>query len=79
MTYTIEACGKLGDLLPQPLTLQTDAQTVATLLAEIGNRFPALQAEMLRTAVARGPTILDRTAELVEGDNLALIPPVGGG
>ncbi len=79
MTYTIEAFGKLSELLPQPLTLQTTATTVEQLLIDIGAQFPSVHADMTRTAVARGATILDRHARLTDGDLLALIPPVGGG
>ncbi len=79
MTYTIEACGKLGDLLPQPLTLNSSARNVSELIAQISEQFPPVAGDMPRTAIARGANILDRQAELCDGDTLALIPPVGGG
>ncbi len=79
MTYTIEACGKLSELLPQPLKIQSDAHTVNELIADISRQFPAVGPEMPRTAIARGAAILDRDAQLADGDALALIPPVGGG
>ncbi len=79
MTYTIEACGKLGDMLPQPLTLSCDARTVNDLLAQLAEQYPIVAADMPRTAIARGASILDRSAEIQDGDTLALIPPVGGG
>lgn len=87
MSITIEAYGKLSELLPQPLTLPLDSPepqraailTVADLMQQLALLYPRVAADLPRTAVARGPDVIGRDTEVAAGDRLALIPPVGGG
>lgn len=79
MKITLEACGKLSDALPTARQMETTAQTVEDFLEELGELMPDIRADLQRTAIARGASILSRSSEIAEGDVLALIPPVGGG
>lgn len=60
------------------LQLQPGAtvQTVSTIL---GERFPAIQPLLSKLAYAVNQQYVPSSAELHEGDELALIPPVSGG
>ena len=53
--------------------------TVASAVDRLAERFPATAALLSRTLVAVNQDYVDRAAELHEGDELALIPPVSGG
>lgn len=87
MNIQIEAYGKLSELLPQPLTLdlspnapsQDGISTVADLIQHLADQFPQVAADLPRTAVARGSDVIGRDVQITAGDQLALIPPVGGG
>lgn len=53
--------------------------TIDHLLASARTRWPHATGLLSRTACARGDTLLPPEAEVVEGDTIALIPPVSGG
>lgn len=56
-----------------------DVPTVAALRARLEQTAPDLAALRDSTRVARNGTIVDDGAGLCEGDEVALLPPVGGG
>ncbi|HET7315050.1 molybdenum cofactor biosynthesis protein [Salinisphaera sp.] len=53
--------------------------TIDHLLDRARTRWPDAAALLSRTACARGDLLLPPTAEVVDGDRIALIPPVSGG
>ena len=55
------------------------AQTVATLLAEMYGRWPALASWDARLLIAVDLAYADRDARLRPGQEVALMPPVQGG
>lgn len=79
MKIQLEACGKLSDYIPENREFETTARTVDELLEELATQLPDMRADLRRTAIARGEMILGRNADIADGDQLALIPPVGGG
>lgn len=52
---------------------------VATALAELAKRYPAIEPLLANTAVAVNRTYVQREHPLRAGDEIALIPPVSGG
>lgn len=72
--------GPLVSVLGEPpLTLELNATTAQALLAELHQRFPALEPWSQRIACACGDRLLGPHCEIGEGDEIALIPPVSGG
>jgi molybdopterin converting factor small subunit len=55
-----------------------EGATAGDLWAHLAREFPALR-ELESTRVARGGRLIERAAPLAEGDELALLPPFGGG
>jgi molybdopterin converting factor subunit 1 len=55
------------------------AATVAVAVDGLAERFPSIAAMLPRTAFAVNREYVDRSTELHDGDELALIPPVSGG
>jgi len=56
-----------------------DVPTIGALRARLERDVPALLALRQSTRVARNGEIVDDAVSLVEGDEVALLPPVGGG
>jgi molybdopterin converting factor subunit 1 len=56
-----------------------DVPTVGALRRRLEHDVPALLPLRESTRVARNGLIVDDTAPLAEGDEVALLPPVGGG
>jgi len=56
-----------------------DVPTVAALRARLQSDVPALLPLRDSTRIARNGHIVDDGATLAEGDEVALLPPVGGG
>lgn len=61
------------------LDVEADNPDVAAALEALAARVPAAEPHLVRTAVARGDTLIAREDALQAGDRLALIPPVSGG
>ncbi len=61
-----------------PVTL-TEGASVADLLDALAERYPAIARHRAALAVAVNHTIVHTDAFLNRGDEVALIPPVGGG
>lgn len=62
------------------LTLDVQAGTAITeLLDELGQRYPDLQELRSTTVVSRNHRVVDAGETLEEGDEIALLSPVGGG
>jgi molybdopterin converting factor small subunit len=60
--------------------LELEQGSVAGLEVALAARFgPQIAALAARSRVARGAELLAHDAELVDGDRLALLPPVSGG
>ena len=57
----------------------SDVPTVAVLRSRLEEFAPGLVALRDSTRVARNGNIVDDHAALAEGDEVALLPPVGGG
>lgn len=70
----VEVCGA-----ERELTLDAGTATVADALAALTAQVPTLHVHLPRAAVARGDELVGRDAAVVDGDRLALIPPVSGG
>ncbi len=56
-----------------------EVPTVGALRAHLERDVPALAALADSTRIARNGQIVDDAASLAEGDEVALLPPVGGG
>ena len=56
-----------------------EAATVADALGRLAERYPELAARRETVAVAIGDDIVAASRTLIEGERLALIPPVSGG
>ena len=56
-----------------------DVPTVGALRARLETEVPALLRLRESTRIARNGQIVDDAASLGEGDEVALLPPVGGG
>jgi molybdopterin converting factor small subunit len=56
-----------------------DGATVGDLWDDLGREFPALPAFRASTRFARNGAFVAATQALVDGDELALLPPFGGG
>jgi molybdopterin converting factor subunit 1 len=69
-----EATGREAESLELP-----EGATIAAAREELLARYPALARLLPRCAVARNQAYVDAEAMLAEGDELAFIPPVGGG
>ena len=61
-----------------PVTLG-DGASVADLLDALAERYPAIAQQRAALSVAVNHTIVGADALLASGDEVALIPPVGGG
>jgi molybdopterin converting factor subunit 1 len=57
----------------------SEASTVGSLRALLERAAPALADLRASTRVARNGRIVDDAERLAEGDEVALLPPVGGG
>ncbi len=60
------------------LELPADA-TAETAWRALVEEFPALQGVERSTRLARNGELVDRSAPLADGDELAVMPPFGGG
>jgi molybdopterin converting factor subunit 1 len=69
-----EAVGRDGETLPVP-----EGATVAQTRSLLVERYPALSTLLPRCAVAINRSYAPVEAVLHNGDELAFIPPVGGG
>lgn len=75
------AFARLREILGVPeaaLELPADA-CVADAWASLAREHPALELERTSTRAARNGSIVPFEAPLAEGDELAFLPPVGGG
>lgn len=81
MHITIECCGVSRRWCGSerlPLELDSPA-TVADAASVLAQRFPELAAAADKLAWALGECIVAPSQTVVEGDELAIIPPVSGG
>jgi molybdopterin converting factor subunit 1 len=81
MVITVQLFAILRDragLSQTTLQLQCGA-TVQSASMILGERFPAIQPFLSKLAYAVNQQYVPSSAELHEGDELALIPPVSGG
>ena len=81
MTITVKLFALLRDRAgTADATLDLPAGSdVAAAVARLAERIPALASMLPRTAVAVNREYVNRSTELHDGDELALIPPVSGG
>jgi len=56
-----------------------EGSTVEELLDKLAKEHPALRGQLEVTAVAVGDRLVEKSYELREGDEVALLPPVSGG
>ena len=61
------------------VTVGREVDTVAGLLVELKNRYPALADYSGPVLAARNKQYIALDSELSDGDELALFPPVSGG
>ena len=61
-----------------PVALAEGA-SVTDLLDHLGTQYPPVSVHRPSLAVARNRTLVGRDATLERGDEVALLPPVGGG
>lgn len=81
MMLTIRLNGVLTRLAGTDiLSLDVQGQvTVDDVVYLLGERYPALVAQLQRTACAVGDELVSRTQPIKPGSELVLIPPVSGG
>ncbi|GAB4409179.1 MAG: molybdenum cofactor biosynthesis protein MoaE [Bryobacter sp.] len=81
MTIRVLFFGQLKDIADPAEVLWTvnEGATVATLFAELAERYPQLEGLAGSIAVARNQSFARPDDVLVEGDEIALLPPVSGG
>ena len=56
-----------------------EGSTVGALLEKLMQEHPALRGQLGVTAVAVGDRLVEKSYELREGEEVALLPPVSGG
>ncbi len=80
MTYTITLFGITKEIVGKSsITIDlTEPTSVAQLMTELKQRYPALQA-LKSLAVAVNSEYAEADLRLQTGDEIALIPPVSGG
>lgn len=77
--YRIKAFGITREIFgSRENIVEAEAQTVATLKAELMRRYPELQ-NLRSLLVAVNGVYADADNEIHESDEIALIPPVSGG
>ena len=69
-----EATGREAERLELP-----EGASLAVVREDLLARYPSLAQILPRCAVARNQVYVDAETELADGDELAFIPPVGGG
>lgn len=80
MRVRVLAFGRLRELLGAEQTLDLPAGArVRDLLPDLSERFSQLQTLAASTRIARNGRIGSPDENIQEGDELALLPPVGGG
>ena len=81
MTLTVHLFARARELAGAPtLAVELPAgATVTDLRRALSNRIPALAMLLERSAVAVNHDFADDARVLVEGDEVAVIPPVSGG
>lgn len=81
MNVTVLSFARVRELLPQsPLRLDVvRGACVADAWDALVERFPALRELASSTRIARNGQLADLDDVLAAGDELALLPPVGGG
>lgn len=81
MQVRVECCGVTGRLAgAEQLTVELpEGAQVRDLLARLGERSAEFAAVLDSCACARGDALVHRATPLVDGDQLALLPPVAGG
>lgn len=81
MTVTVVAFARLRELLgfDRRSLVLADAATPAQAWMLLASATPAVAELQASTRFARNGTIVDAGAELSDGDELALLPPIGGG
>jgi len=63
----------------EELDLPAEATTLRALLGVLTARHPSLEGRLRQVRVARNETFADLDEAVVNGDVVALIPPVAGG
>ncbi|MCB9851080.1 MAG: MoaD/ThiS family protein [Phycisphaerales bacterium] len=73
--------GPVGDLTCASSLTQTlaDGACIDALATELVERFPKLADRLPSVRFAVNRTFVERTHQLCDGDEVALIPPVSGG
>ena len=81
MTVKILAFGRIRETLGygEGTFELRGAATPRALFAELQAASPALEPLCASTRFARNGTLVDAETELSDGDEIALLPPVGGG
>lgn len=81
MTVRVLAFARVRELLPEsPLTIDVgDGARVADAWTALETKFPALREQAATTRIARNGRLAAGDEPLESGDELALLPPVGGG
>lgn len=81
MTVRILAFARVREVLPvSPLTVDLrDGASVADAWNALEAKFPALREQAATTRIARNGRVASGDEPLENGDELALLPPVGGG
>ncbi len=78
-TYTIKAFGVTKDILgAKENSIQIQGQTVRELRSELNERFPKLIA-LKSLFIAVNNEYAEESRQLLDTDEIALIPPVSGG
>ena len=82
MDVQVEFYGGLGRLTGtrrHAVTALAEGATVDALAARLSDDLPRLRPRLEAVMFAVGNEIVDRTHELHDGDEVALLPPVSGG
>lgn len=81
MTIRVLAFARLREILQRPeLTVQlSESATASDTWAVLVREHPSLAAERATTRFARNGRLVGFDEPLRDGDELALLPPVGGG
>jgi len=77
MKITIQAFGKIEEIIGDSDCTLDSVDTVQSLYNELAIQFPALANMMY--AVAINNKIANPSSEIKEGDSIALLPPFSGG
>jgi sulfur-carrier protein len=79
MNVNVLFFGILADKIGMSSMTFSGAKTLDELILEIQNKFPSISQKNTKYIVSRNQEIVRTNVNLIEGDEIALLPPFSGG